>query len=72
MNHGGRVTANPRPDTIAVFGAGVMGCGITALALGRGVDVTLVDASDDVLRAAEAEIARQLVPRPSERAAAHR
>ncbi|WP_308343261.1 3-hydroxyacyl-CoA dehydrogenase NAD-binding domain-containing protein [Streptomyces sp. MK37H] len=54
------MTANPRSDTIAVFGAGVMGRSITALALGRGVDVILVDISDDVLRAAEAEIAQQL------------
>ncbi|WP_275562330.1 3-hydroxyacyl-CoA dehydrogenase family protein [Streptomyces sp. 5-6(2022)] len=54
------MTANPRSDTIAVLGAGVMGRSITALALGRGVDVVLVDVSDDVLRAAEAEIAQQL------------
>ncbi|MFY3807772.1 3-hydroxyacyl-CoA dehydrogenase NAD-binding domain-containing protein, partial [Escherichia coli] len=34
---------NSRSDTIAVFGAGVMGRSITALALGRGVHVVLVD-----------------------------
>ncbi|GAA1931437.1 3-hydroxyacyl-CoA dehydrogenase family protein [Streptantibioticus ferralitis] len=47
-------------DSIAVFGAGVMGRSITALALGRGVDVVLVDVSDDVLRDARAEITQQM------------
>ncbi|WP_269858086.1 3-hydroxyacyl-CoA dehydrogenase family protein [Streptomyces sp. RPT161] len=46
-------------DSIAVFGAGVMGRSITALALGRGVDVVLVDVSDDVLQDARAEITQQ-------------
>ncbi|MFC3582300.1 3-hydroxyacyl-CoA dehydrogenase family protein [Streptantibioticus rubrisoli] len=46
--------------SIAVFGAGVMGRSITALALGRGVDVVLVDVSDDVLRDARAEITQQM------------
>ncbi|WP_262698097.1 MULTISPECIES: 3-hydroxyacyl-CoA dehydrogenase family protein [Streptomyces] len=51
---------NSRSDTIAVFGAGVMGRSITALALGRGVHVVLVDVSEGVLRQARAEIAQQL------------
>ncbi|MBI0293947.1 3-hydroxyacyl-CoA dehydrogenase family protein [Streptomyces sp. PRKS01-29] len=37
-----------------------MGRSITALALGRGVDVVLVDVSDTVLHAAETDIAQQL------------
>ncbi|WP_367621046.1 3-hydroxyacyl-CoA dehydrogenase family protein [Streptomyces olivoreticuli] len=45
---------------MAVFGAGVMGRSITALALGRGVDVVLVDVSDDVLLDARAEITQQM------------
>ncbi|WKK23570.1 3-hydroxyacyl-CoA dehydrogenase family protein [Streptomyces olivoreticuli] len=52
--------AKLQSDTIAVFGAGVMGRSITALALGRGVDVVLVDVSDDVLLDARAEITQQM------------
>ncbi|MFB7915565.1 3-hydroxyacyl-CoA dehydrogenase family protein [Streptomyces sp. NPDC056061] len=52
--------ANAQSDSIAVLGAGVMGRSITALALGRGVDVVLVDVSDDVLRDARTEIAQQM------------
>lgn len=51
---------NSRSDTIAVFGAGVMGRSITALALGRGVDVVLVDVSEDILQKARTEIAQQM------------
>ncbi|NIY62317.1 3-hydroxyacyl-CoA dehydrogenase [Streptomyces malaysiensis] len=47
-------------DTIAVVGAGVMGRSITALALGRGVHVVLVDVSEEVLGNARAEITQQL------------
>ncbi|WAP59501.1 3-hydroxyacyl-CoA dehydrogenase family protein [Streptomyces sp. S465] len=54
------VTVNSRSDTIAVFGAGVMGRSITALALGRGVDVVLVDVSEDILQKARTEIAQQM------------
>ncbi|MCD0447589.1 3-hydroxyacyl-CoA dehydrogenase family protein [Actinocorallia sp. API 0066] len=43
-------------DRIAVFGAGVMGVGITALALGHGVPVLLVDVDPDRLAAASGEI----------------
>ncbi|CAM5602917.1 Fatty acid oxidation complex subunit alpha [Streptomyces antimycoticus] len=52
--------ASSASDTIAVVGAGVMGRNITALALGRGVDVVLVDVSGDVLESARAEIAQLL------------
>jgi methoxymalonate biosynthesis protein len=41
---------------IAVIGAGVMGTNITALALGHGVDVTLVDVDDSTLAAARTTI----------------
>ncbi|MFF9349371.1 3-hydroxyacyl-CoA dehydrogenase family protein [Streptomyces sp. NPDC014734] len=47
-------------DSIAVLGAGVMGRSITALALGRGVDVVLVDVSDAALRDARTDIAQHL------------
>ncbi|MCG0285566.1 3-hydroxyacyl-CoA dehydrogenase family protein [Streptomyces sp. PSAA01] len=50
--------AGSASDTIAVVGAGVMGRNITALALGRGADVVLVDVSDEVLESARAEIAQ--------------
>ncbi|MGW7619112.1 3-hydroxyacyl-CoA dehydrogenase family protein [Streptomyces antimycoticus] len=52
--------ASSASDTIAVVGAGVMGRNITALALGHGVDVVLVDVSGDVLESARAEIAQLL------------
>ncbi|GAA1684431.1 3-hydroxyacyl-CoA dehydrogenase family protein [Streptomyces yatensis] len=52
--------AGSASDTIAVVGAGVMGRNITALALGRGADVVLVDVSDEVLESARAEIAQLL------------
>ncbi|MEU5425332.1 3-hydroxyacyl-CoA dehydrogenase family protein [Streptomyces olivoreticuli] len=52
--------ANLQSASIAVFGAGVMGRSITALALGRGVDVVLIDVSDDVLQDARAEITQQM------------
>ncbi|MFF6901297.1 3-hydroxyacyl-CoA dehydrogenase family protein [Streptomyces hydrogenans] len=45
---------------LAVIGAGVMGTGITTLALGRGVDVVLVDVSEAVLDKARAAVAGQL------------
>lgn len=41
-----------RQSRIAVVGAGVMGTNITALALGHGVDVTLVDLDQQILTAA--------------------
>ncbi|BBJ44858.1 3-hydroxybutyryl-CoA dehydrogenase [Streptomyces antimycoticus] len=52
--------ASSASDTIAVVGAGVMGRNITALALGHGVDVVLVDVSGEVLESARAEIAQLL------------
>ncbi|MEV4947170.1 3-hydroxyacyl-CoA dehydrogenase family protein [Streptomyces sp. NPDC053755] len=45
---------------LAVIGAGVMGTGITTLALGRGVDVILVDVSEDILAKARTTATGQL------------
>lgn len=45
---------------IAVLGAGVMGVGVTTLALGHGVPVLLVDVDDDKLEQARPRIDRQL------------
>ncbi|HWO59481.1 MAG TPA: 3-hydroxyacyl-CoA dehydrogenase family protein [Umezawaea sp.] len=46
---------------IVVLGAGVMGTGIAALALGRGLPVTLVDVDPDRLATAETRVFRQLL-----------
>lgn len=50
--------AAPRPDEhrITVLGAGTMGAGITSLALGHGVPVTLVDVDQAALDGARARI----------------
>lgn len=49
------VTERQQTELLAVLGAGVMGVGIAALALGHGVPVVLVDVDPDALtRAAEA------------------
>jgi methoxymalonate biosynthesis protein len=45
---------------LAVIGAGVMGTNITALALGHGVNVTLVDVDDEVLAAARTAVRQKL------------
>ncbi|RKT53850.1 3-hydroxyacyl-CoA dehydrogenase family protein [Saccharothrix australiensis] len=45
---------------LAVFGAGTMGVGITALAIGRGVPVTLVDVDAERLAAARARVRHEL------------
>ncbi len=45
---------------LAVVGAGVMGTNISALALGHGVDVTLVDLDDEILAAARRTIRQKL------------
>ncbi|MFD5829162.1 3-hydroxyacyl-CoA dehydrogenase family protein [Lentzea sp. NPDC060358] len=45
---------------IAVLGAGVMGTGIATLAIGHGIDVTLVDVDDDKLATARAAVKQQL------------
>ena len=49
-------TAGP----IAVLGAGTMGTGIATLALGRGLDVLLVDVSEEILGRARTQIKQQL------------
>ncbi|MCA2217199.1 3-hydroxyacyl-CoA dehydrogenase family protein [Jidongwangia harbinensis] len=51
---------HPATETIAIIGAGVMGCGIAAMALGEGVDVILIDISDDALKQAPPTIDKQL------------
>ncbi|ACU37096.1 3-hydroxyacyl-CoA dehydrogenase family protein [Actinosynnema mirum] len=50
--------AGERP--LLVLGAGVMGCGITALALSRGLPVLLVDPDADRLDAARADVRAHL------------
>ena len=45
---------------VAVLGAGVMGTGIAALAVGSGVSVVLVDVDEERLAKARAEVAQQL------------
>jgi methoxymalonate biosynthesis protein len=50
------VTGGASSGRLAVFGAGVMGVGITALALGHGVPVLLVDVDPDRLAAAPGAI----------------
>ncbi|MGC9382176.1 3-hydroxyacyl-CoA dehydrogenase family protein [Streptomyces sp. MH13] len=52
--------SNSESDTIAVLGAGVMGRSITALALGCGMHVMLVDVSENILQNAREEITEQL------------
>lgn len=45
---------------IAIAGCGVMGIGIAATAVGYGIDVTMTDIDDNVLRSAEARLNRAL------------
>ncbi|MFD4631740.1 3-hydroxyacyl-CoA dehydrogenase family protein [Streptomyces sp. NPDC058284] len=52
--------ADTGPHRIAVLGAGVMGAGITALALGHGVPVLLVDVDEERLGRARDDIDREL------------
>lgn len=53
--------ASDQPDhRLAILGAGVMGTNITALALGHGVPVTLVDLSADVLDRARKAVTQKL------------
>jgi len=53
-------TANPPTHTLAVLGAGVMGVGITTLALGHGLPVHLVDVDQERLARARERIAEEL------------
>ncbi|MGW0520134.1 3-hydroxyacyl-CoA dehydrogenase family protein [Crossiella sp. NPDC003009] len=53
--------ATTTPATrLTVLGAGTMGAGISALAIGHGVPVTLVDVSEEVLGRARTSIGHQL------------
>ncbi|RSN69748.1 3-hydroxyacyl-CoA dehydrogenase family protein [Actinomadura sp. WAC 06369] len=54
------MTDHRAPTRLAVVGAGVMGTNIAALALGHGVDVTLVDVDEDILAKARTEVRRKL------------
>jgi methoxymalonate biosynthesis protein len=54
------VSAAGRGHRLAVVGAGTMGTGIAALALGRGLDVVLVDVDDGILAAARSRVSSQL------------
>ncbi|MER8187729.1 3-hydroxyacyl-CoA dehydrogenase family protein [Kitasatospora sp. NPDC094015] len=55
------MTTTPGPaDRLVVLGAGVMGTGISALALGHGVSVALIDTDPEQLVRAEQGIAEQL------------
>ncbi|CAM4161086.1 3-hydroxyacyl-CoA dehydrogenase family protein [Kibdelosporangium persicum] len=47
-------------QTLAVIGAGVMGCGIAALALGSGVRVALLDIDEGKLGQADTKVKRHL------------
>ena len=51
---------DPEGDRLGILGAGVMGTGIAAMALGCGVSVVLVDIAEAILADARASINRQL------------
>src|SRR5699024_12537862 len=50
---------HPTDHRMAIFGAGTMGAGITTLALGHGIPVTLVDTDYGTLERACTRIAHQ-------------
>ncbi|GAA5084979.1 methoxymalonate biosynthesis protein [Thermocatellispora tengchongensis] len=54
------MSANPPDHRLAVVGGGVMGTNISALAIGHGVPVVLVDVSEQVLAQAKQTIALKL------------
>ncbi|MFG2004654.1 3-hydroxyacyl-CoA dehydrogenase family protein [Spirillospora sp. NPDC048911] len=54
------MTRNGRTPSVAVFGAGVMGVGITALVVGRGLPVTLVDVDQARLETARKRVRDEL------------
>ncbi|HEV2639825.1 MAG TPA: 3-hydroxyacyl-CoA dehydrogenase family protein [Actinocrinis sp.] len=54
------MSTDPRDHRLAVVGGGVMGTNISALALGHGVPVVLVDVSEEVLAEARQTVAFKL------------
>jgi methoxymalonate biosynthesis protein len=52
--------STPRGTRLAILGAGLMGTGIAALAVGSGIPVVLVDVAQERLAAARADVARQV------------
>ncbi|MEI5103907.1 3-hydroxyacyl-CoA dehydrogenase family protein [Streptomyces sp. PmtG] len=54
------MTENKGAPRLAVFGAGVMGVGITTLAIGRGVPVVLVDVDQERLGTARQRVRNEL------------
>ena len=54
------MNADQHRHRLAIVGGGVMGTNITALALGHGVPVTLVDVSTDVLTSSRKTVAQKL------------
>ncbi len=54
------MTGAEATPSVAVFGAGVMGVGIAALALGRGVPVTIVDVDEERLGTARERVRAEL------------
>lgn len=51
---------NPNQAPVAVLGAGTMGIGIAALAVGRGIDVHLVETDGEAARTAAARVHHQV------------
>ncbi len=54
------MTADQTDHRLAILGGGVMGTGITTLALGHGIPVLLVDVSEAVLQRARTAVTHQL------------
>jgi methoxymalonate biosynthesis protein len=51
---------DPQGHALAIFGAGVMGAGISTLALAHGVPVTLVDVTPEILERARGRVEHEL------------
>ena len=54
------MSSGPRAHRLVVFGAGVMGTGIVATAVGHGVPTVVVDLTEEVLDTARARIEEQI------------